>query len=120
MGDTITPAEAQAHTAANQAEIDAERQRYNENFQRSIDEQNAQNEGNFFKTLALHKAGQDAENALFFMGEWQKTVDGNIEMSAAAKANGDIAPPSQSMTFGPLFADGDDEGKWDVLGDMWK
>ena len=87
--------------------------------QRELEQSRADIQGSFWSQLALSKASQEAGNSLMFLGEWQKTVNGNIEASATAQADGIPAPQmSSGVENGFLFETEDKEDNWTAIGNI--
>lgn len=109
---TIDP-ETLAYLRSRDAEIQAAQDRLWEDQQTSMEQQRADVEGHLYTQLGFHEAGKEAENALMFAMEWQKTVNARSE----AQANGDVPPPE--MNSGMLFTDPPDTDRWEIMGDIF-
>jgi hypothetical protein len=111
-------AETLAYLRARDAEVQAAQERLWEQQQQSVEEQRAQMTGSMYTQLGFHEAGQEAENSLMFMMEWQKTVN----LRAENTAEGVPPPPDtangSNMDSGILFAN-DDDKNWDAFGDIF-
>jgi hypothetical protein len=112
MADTN---DVNAHNAANNAEVMAAYEKLWQMQQDEMDKARAENEGAMMSQLALHEAGQSADNALSYMLEWQKTVNTRAEDIAAG------LPPPEHMDSEILFSDGgsSDDSRWQVMGDIF-
>ncbi|HEX5038296.1 MAG TPA: hypothetical protein VFX30_14155 [bacterium] len=111
MADTN---DVNAHNAANNAEVMAAYERLWEMQQQEMEKARAENEGAMMSQMALHEAGQGAEDALSYMLEWQQTVNGRAEATAEG------LPPPEHMDSEILFSDGgSNESRWDVMGDIF-
>lgn len=110
--------ETKAYLDANNAEIMAEYEKLWEQQQQSVEEQRAQMTGSLYTQIGFREAGNEADTALMFMMEWQKTVNVRAENTAEGFPPPPDTTSGSNMDSGIIFADNGDDKNWDVFGDI--